>query len=144
MFAVAGCYNCHRVGGEGSSVGPDLTGVGGRFGLKDLLKSIVEPNHEISDQYRQQVFLVDGKAIVGRVTNINNDEVMVCTDMLNPKQTIALRRSAIEEQHAADVSVMPTGLLNTFSVAEIADLLAYLRSGGRRDHPLFSAPAAQP
>ena len=30
---------------------------------------------------------------------------------------------------------MPEGLVNTFTKDEILDLLAYLESGGRKDHP---------
>ena len=32
------------------------------------------------------------------------------------------------------------GLLDTLSEAEILDLLAYLRSGGQPDHPLYETP----
>jgi putative heme-binding domain-containing protein len=130
MFAAANCYNCHRVAGEGSSVGPDLTGVGRRFGAPDILRSIVEPNHEISDQYRQMVFETNGRVIVGRVSNMNNDEVMVSVNMLDPKNETRIRRDEIDEQYPSDASIMPGGLLNTLSQDEILDLLAYLRSAG--------------
>ncbi len=128
MFAAANCYNCHRVAGEGSSVGPDLTGVGRRFGVADILRSIVEPNHEISDQYRQMVFETNGRVIVGRVSNMNRDEVMVAMNMLDPKSETRIRRDEIDEQYPSDTSIMPAGLLNTLSQDEILDLLAYLRS----------------
>jgi putative heme-binding domain-containing protein len=141
MFSAAGCYNCHRIAGEGSSVGPDLTGLGGRFGVRDLLRSIVEPNHTISDQYQQMVFETGGRIIVGRITNISNDKVMVSTDMLDPKKQEALSRADIDDQHPSDTSVMPAGLLNTLSAEEILDLVAFLRSGGNSRHEMFAAPA---
>jgi putative heme-binding domain-containing protein len=129
MFSVAGCYNCHRFAGEGSSVGPDLTGVARRFSVPDILRAIVEPNREISDQYRQTVFETNGRAVVGRVTNLSKDEVFVSTDMLDPKTEVAIRREDIDEQHPSEISVMPEGLLNTLNEGEILDLVAYLRSG---------------
>jgi putative heme-binding domain-containing protein len=143
LFSEAGCYNCHRVAGEGALVGPDLTGLGGRFGLRDVLRAIVEPNHEISDQYRQTTFLVDGKAYVGRLTNISEDGLVVNTDMLDPEKTVTLRRSDIDDQSPSDVSIMPSGLLNTLTAEEVADLTAYLRAGGRRDHALYEAAVAR-
>ncbi|HEX6961254.1 MAG TPA: c-type cytochrome, partial [Lacipirellula sp.] len=139
MFAAAGCYNCHRVAGAGSSIGPDLTGVGGRFGAYDILRSIIEPNHAISDQYQQMVFETNGRIIVGRVTNIHGQDIHVSTNMLDPKSTVSIKRDELDDSYPSDVSVMPTGLLNTLSAEEVLDLLAFLRSGGRADHPLFSA-----
>jgi putative heme-binding domain-containing protein len=138
MFAAAGCYNCHRVGGSGSSIGPDLTGVGGRFGARDLLRSVIEPDHTISDQYQQMVFETNGRIIVGRVTNIHGESIHISTNMLDPKSTVTIKRDELDDQYPSEVSVMPAGLLNTLSADEILDLTAFLRSGGRPDHELFS------
>jgi putative heme-binding domain-containing protein len=139
MFAAAGCYNCHRMAGAGSSIGPDLTGLGGRFGAHDILRSIIEPNHAISDQYQQMVFETNGRIIVGRVTNIHGDRFHVSTNMLDPKSTVTIRRDELDDSYPSDVSVMPSGLLNTLTAEEILDLIAFLRSGGQPDNPLFSA-----
>jgi putative heme-binding domain-containing protein len=141
MFSAATCYNCHRLAGEGSSVGPDLTGVGGRFGVRDIVRSIVDPNREVSDQYRQMVFETNGRVLTGRVTNMNADGVYVSTDMLDPKKEILIRREDIDEQYPSETSLMPEGLLNTLTESEILDLLAYLRSGGVAE-PAKSVPPA--
>jgi putative heme-binding domain-containing protein len=138
MFSAAGCYNCHRVAGSGSSIGPDLTGAGGRFGVRDLLRSIIQPNDVISDQYQQMVFETNGRIIVGRVTNIAGDDIMVSTNMLDPKKTESIPRAELDAQHPSDVSMMPTGLLNTLSANEILDLTAFLRAGGKPNHELFA------
>ncbi len=130
MFSAASCYKCHRVAGEGSTVGPDLTGVGRRFGVRDLLKSIVQPSAAISDQYQQIVYDVGGRTIVGRITNIAADTVSISTDMLDPKAAVDVPRREIDEQHPSPVSVMPEGLLNTLSAEEILDLVAFLRAAG--------------
>ena len=129
IFAAATCYRCHRYRGEGGSVGPDLTAVGRRLNLHDLVAATIEPNRAISDQYRQTVFVTDQQVVVGRIVNVEAKQLIVNTNMLDPSATIPLVRAAIEEQFAADVSAMPSGLLNTFSAAEVADLLAYLRQG---------------
>ena len=142
MFSAAGCYNCHRIAGAGSSIGPDLTGVGGRFGVRDLLRAIVEPNHQISDQYQQMVFETNGRIIVGRITNLSKDQVMVSTNMLDPKKTETIPRSELDDQYPSDISTMPTGLLNTLSTSEILDLTAFLRSGGNQQHEIYGAAAA--
>jgi hypothetical protein len=44
---------------------------------------------------------------------------------------------SIEAIRPSQVSMMPTGLLNTMSDKDVLDLLAYLISAGNPDHPLF-------
>src|SRR5262249_47727671 len=64
LFSTVGCFACHRYHDEGGSVGPDLTGVGGRFSPRDLLESILLPSKEISDQYGAVVIaLNDGRVV---------------------------------------------------------------------------------
>ena len=58
-YAAARCVVCHRFGGDGGATGPDLTQVAGRFGVKDLVESIVEPSKVVSDQYRASIVLTD-------------------------------------------------------------------------------------
>src|SRR5207245_6839918 len=48
LFAEAQCFACHRFDNEGGANGPDLTGTAGRFSVRDLLESIVEPSKVIS------------------------------------------------------------------------------------------------
>jgi putative heme-binding domain-containing protein len=143
MFSAAGCYNCHRVSGAGSSIGPDLTGVGGRFGAGDILRSVIEPNHTISDQYQQMVFETNGRTIVGRVSNIDKANIMVSTNMLDPKKTESIPRDELDDQYPSDVSMMPSKLLNTLTEEEILDLVAFLRSGGKADHEFFRTAEGQ-
>ena len=37
MFSAAACNTCHTIGGEGGSIGPDLTQLGTRFSKRDIL-----------------------------------------------------------------------------------------------------------
>jgi putative heme-binding domain-containing protein len=138
LFAAASCFKCHRFAGEGGIIGPDVTGVGNRFTNEYLLESLIEPSKTVSDQYQASVFVLrDGRTIVGKVANLNGDNLMVITDMLEPGRLTSVNRRQIEEQRASPVSMMPSGLLNTLSRDEILDLLAYLRSGGNADHEVF-------
>jgi cytochrome c551/c552 len=51
LFEAIGCIQCHRVDGRGGSLGPDLSAAGARFGRRDLLTAILEPQAAVSDQY---------------------------------------------------------------------------------------------
>lgn len=140
MFSTAACFRCHRVQGEGGSVGPDLTSVGGRFNHRDLLESMVEPSRVISDQYAQTQFVLkDGRVITGRVINLAGNELRVLTNMFDPSALAEIQRSEIELMQPANSSMMPDALLDRLTEDEILDLVAYLKSGGNPDHPAFAA-----
>ncbi len=144
IFAAAQCYKCHRMGVQGGILGPDLTAAGGRFNVKDLLISIIQPDKEISDQYGATQFLTDdGRVVVGRVVNMNGNALRVMTNMLDPSQLVDVNRESVEATRPSTTSMMPSGLLNTFTPEEIADLVAYLRAGGRSSHPIYKRSVAK-
>lgn len=129
MFAVATCYKCHRVQGDGGIVGPDLTAAGRRFNTHDLLETIVDPSKAISDQYEATVFLMaDGRSIVGRVVNLSGDQYRVQPDMAQPNNLVGVKVGDIEDMAPSKTSPMPTGLLDRLTRDEILDLLAYMKS----------------
>ncbi len=138
MFAVAQCYKCHRFNGQGGIQGPDITGAGNRFNVHDLLVSILEPSKEISDQYQATQFLTeDGQIVVGRVANLNGNDLSILTNMLDPGNFTNLNRKSIVESRPSPLSMMPNGLLDTLTQDEVLDLIAYLRSGGNRESSWF-------
>jgi putative heme-binding domain-containing protein len=138
MFGAANCYACHRFNNEGGAVGPDLSGLGGRFSPRDMLESILDPNKEISDQYAATQFVMnDGKVIIGRIANLAGDDFRVITNMLDPGSMTAVDRKQIDEMFPSKSSMMPTGLFDTLNEDEILDLMAYLLSRGDREHPYF-------
>ena len=138
LFAEAKCYACHRFNSEGGAIGPDLTGVSGRFNAKDLLESLIEPSKTISDQYQAvQILTSDGQTIVGRIVNLSGDNYRVNTDMLNPDNLVGVDRKKIEIMRPSKKSMMPEGLLDVLNKEEALDLIAYLLSRGDADHEMF-------
>lgn len=129
MFRVGQCYKCHRISGEGGSVGPDLTAAGRRFGLSDMMVTLIDPSKEVSDQYRATIFQMDdGRLVTGRIANLSGKTYMVQTNMLDPGNFSQLNTDNILEMKPATVSMMPTGLLDTMTREEVLDLLAYMRN----------------
>ena len=138
LFAAGKCFACHRFDNEGGSNGPDLTGVAGRFSPRDLLESVIDPSKEISDQYAAvEIRTKDERVVTGRIVNLNADDVMVNTDMLNPGSTVKVDRKLIDSMRPSKLSMMPTALLDTFKEDEVLDLMAYMLSRGDRKHAMF-------
>lgn len=55
-YHAAACAACHKMSGDPATVqavlGPDLSGIGGRFDPKAMLESIIHPSRVIADLYR--------------------------------------------------------------------------------------------
>jgi putative heme-binding domain-containing protein len=138
LFGEAKCFACHRFANEGGALAPDLTVVSGRYSARDFLDKILNPSKAVSDQYAATVFtLKDGRVIVGRVVNLQGDNLSIQTDMLSPARLTRLNVKNVEATHLSDVSLMPTGLLDSFHADEILDLMAYVLSRGDRPHAMF-------
>jgi len=138
MFAAGGCFACHRFANEGGMTGPDLTGAGGRYSAHDLLEQIIDPSKEINEQFVPVIVkMKNGDLVTGVVVNMNGDRVTVNTDMFDPNQRVNVKRPEIESIEPSKVSPMPPGLLNLMREDEVMDLLAYILSGGNRNHSTF-------
>jgi putative heme-binding domain-containing protein len=138
MYAAAKCVVCHRFDGDGGSTGPDLSQLAGRFSLKDLCESIVEPSKVISDQYKaSNVTTKQGKTYLGRIVSETKDTIILLTDPEDSTKVVEIKKNDIDTSEPSPVSIMPDGLLKTLNENEVLDLLAYLLSRGDPNHPMF-------
>jgi putative heme-binding domain-containing protein len=130
IFRDALCNRCHRVNVRGAAVGPDLTHVSRRFSRRDILESIVQPSLSVAENFRVETVLTeDGKTYTGRVINegdYRSEKLTLQLDALQPDKIVTLDKKEISEHRTLPVSPMPNGLLDTFTLEEIRDLLAYL------------------
>ncbi len=123
LFAKANCAACHN-GAQAS--GPSLEGVGKRFGRDDLLTAILDPNRDVSPRYRTtRVTTQEDKVYEGIVIYEATDGVILQT---GADATVRIAGKEILSVKPGTQSLMPTGLLDEFKPAEIADLIAYLKA----------------
>ena len=138
IFNTAQCILCHRYGDQGGAAGPDLTTVATRFKRQDILESITEPSKVVSEQYMNAFLkLADGSVVVGRITEETSDKALVQPNPFD-KATIAIAKAQIKSRELSKMSLMPEGLLNTYTQEEFLDLLAFLESMGDSKHPDFN------
>jgi len=129
VFEQATCSRCHNIGSGEKKLGPDLTEVTKRFRGSKLLTQIVRPSAEIHKDYKTQMILGDdGKLRTGLVIQETDEEVHLVPNLLKPEKVELIEKTSIEERKTADISTMPTGLLDTFTESEIYDLLAFIQS----------------
>jgi putative heme-binding domain-containing protein len=131
-FTRLACAQCHKLGQEGNSYGPNLSDVFKRYSndRAQVLRQILEPSLVISNRYVNYQFeLKDGDTVLGMIVKEDGDSVTVQT---GPSDALVqtIRKADIKERQPQAASAMPLGLLSTLSKEQIFDLLAYLESGG--------------
>lgn len=124
VWTKANCNDCHKMGGKGAAVGPDLSSISRRFTRHEALESILYPSHVISDQYAsQKVLTTSGEVYVGLVSKASNGLLRVLRSDLTQ---LTVPDEDIEEITTSKVSMMPSGLLEKLSAEEVRDLLCYM------------------
>lgn len=118
------CANCHTLFGEGGKVGPELTG-SNRANLDYLLENIVDPSALVAREFRvSAITLNDGRTLTGVVLESTPQVMYVQTQ----NERVAVPRSEVDEVLQTNSSLMPEGLLQGLSDAEVRQLLAYASS----------------
>ena len=136
-FNQVGCGQCHKFAGEGGSVGPELSGVGSRLSVHDLLETIVLPSKVIAEGYAAtEIETTSGEIVTGRIVR-EDDQTVVVLPQSAIADTTRLRKDDIRRRQLSKVSNMPSGMLNTLQTNQILDLLAYLISDGNSNHVAF-------
>src|SRR5262249_43495099 len=114
------------------------TAISSRFSRRDILESILEPSKVISEQFQNTIVrLKSGDAVEGRVVEETADRIVIQPNQLLPDKT-TIRKADIKSRGPSKLSPMPESLVDVLTRDEILDMIAYLESGGRRDHPDFA------
>ena len=134
LFKEALCARCHRVGLRGAAVGPDLTHVSRRFSRKDVLESVLFPSKSVAENYRlEAITTLAGQVHTGRIIpegDYRSENIRLSIDPLDASQVVEIDKQDIDQHAPSPASPMPSGLLDTLTIEEVRDLLAFLESGG--------------
>jgi putative heme-binding domain-containing protein len=126
--AELGCMQCHALGGAGGKVGPDLSGIGTSAQLDYLVESVILPSKVVREGYTTAVVsTVDGKTYSGVIQRESPSE-LVLRDPVRDEIVIPVKE--IDEKRIGG-SLMPEGLDQTLTDAELADLVRFLSELGR-------------
>jgi putative heme-binding domain-containing protein len=116
------CASCHKLGEDGTRLGPDLTG-SGKNGINYYLENIIDPNAVIGTDFQMTVVETkDGDLISGLLINESPDAITLRTTASEEK----IAKSNIARRQLSDKSLMPEGLLDTLGDREKIELLKYL------------------
>ena len=120
------CGACHKLYGEGGTLGPDLTG-SNRSNLNWLLFNVLEPNAEVQDAYKMVVITTrDGRTYSGSVVGETGRQVTL--RVAGREAPVVVSKAEIQSREATAVSMMPPGLLDPLEDKEVIDLVGYLKT----------------
>jgi cytochrome c oxidase cbb3-type subunit III len=124
VYEKSGCANCHSIDKQGGSLGPDLTDIGRRRGLKFLTESMIKPDADIPINYRGvQIVLKSGQTVSGIRLNFDDLSIQLRDTRDNLRSFL---RENIQDIRYDKPSLMPT--YASMNQKNLDDVIAYLNS----------------
>lgn len=126
LYLRAGCIACHTVQADEPPKGPILSAVAKIYDRAALTESILKPNAKMAQGFESTwIKTKKGEQLEGFVTREGGDNL----DLRNiAGQTVLVEKADIAERGHREQSMMPEGLMNAFTPAELANLLAWMES----------------
>jgi quinoprotein glucose dehydrogenase len=119
------CLKCHRVGTQGSRLGPDLTDIANQRTLEDLQKSVTDPSPEARPQNQlYRVVTKDGATVTGKIMNQDTSSVQMLD---SNERLVSYQKSNLRSFGPVQPPPMPS-YRGKLSDEELTDLIAYLVS----------------
>lgn len=122
------CAKCHQIRGEGTKIGPDLTGMAVHPKI-ELLTHILDPSRSVEGNFRTySILLNDGRVLNGMLAAETRTSIEII-DTEGKKHPLA--RADVDELTASPKSLMPEGFEKQMTPDELANLLEFLTLKGK-------------
>lgn len=129
--SALGCAACHSVDGSPGKVGPNLSALGTAQTVEYVLGAMIDPQKEVKEGFVAfEIVTLHGDTYQGYLQGETDDEIVILDHLTG--QPVRLSPGQIADRRQLG-SLMPSGLLDSLSRAEIRDLTAYLSQLGRRE-----------
>jgi len=127
--AASQCKNCHRVQGQGGTLGPDLSEIAKRYQRHELLESLLEPSKKIDPKFATHTLLTSaGQVYTGILVEKSDSHVVLNVLRGTESELLRLPVAEMEDLQPQPVSLMPDRLLRELTPQQAADLLEFLWS----------------
>lgn len=120
------CSACHRHGGRGGQVGPDLTNLADGSSRAKIIESILDPSREVAPHYQPMILQIDdGKTHVGlRLPKGGDDGKEYYADSAGRR--FELESKSVVLRQPSPISLMPAGLEKSLTVEDLRNLVTFL------------------
>jgi hypothetical protein len=122
---LTACAKCHRVGGRGGQVGPDLSVIARSSDRAKLVASILEPSKDMAPKFVPHVVNTnDGDVHIGLLMSKAPDGAITLATAA--AETVTIPSDQIAEHRRQTTSLMPDEVENAMTVKDFRDLIKYL------------------
>ena len=124
----AQCAKCHLYAGEGTNIGPDLTGMA-VHPKEELLIAILDPSRSVEGNFKAwRVVTTDDRTVIG----ILGAQTATSVEIIDgDAKRHALAKEDIASMKETDKSLMPEGFEKVMKPEELIDLLEFLTQKGK-------------
>jgi putative membrane-bound dehydrogenase-like protein len=124
------CVVCHRIGEKGVDFAPALSEIGSKLAKEAIYDAIINPNSGLSMGFETTLLETrDGVTAVGIVRSETSDEIVLA---LPGGTSNKFARNQITRREKLTTSLMPSGLNQALTQADLTDLVEYLSSLGKK------------
>ena len=126
------CHSCHSLQGEGTPIGPDLSKLAGKA-PKELLLSIILARETKDPRFATVTLaLRNGDKIVGVKKEEDTDSTQIYDTTELPAVLRTIQKADIAKLETSDESVMPKDYASIYTMKQLLDLVAFLKSSELR------------
>lgn len=119
------CSTCHKQGGIGHEVGPNLASLTTRT-PESLYSAILDPSAAVETKYLNFVVATkSGRSVVGLLSTETGSSITV---LGADGKSESILRTEIEELRSTGKSLMPDGIEKDFTQQDLADVIEFVRT----------------
>lgn len=122
------CSNCHALAGAGGGIGPELSALGSSSPPDYIITSIMTPEQSIKEEYQTIVVLTDDGQVFQGILVDKDENRLILKEATGQTRTVPA--DEIEDSREGG-SLMPKGLPNMMTRAEMVDLIRFLSELGK-------------
>ena len=117
---------CHKLGGEGAKIGPELDGIGIR-GATRIMEDLLRPNRNVDQAFRTTTLITTNGLPVSGLLVREDGKVLVLVDSLGEReQRISIDEIEPATRHVSAMSPMPSNLRDAIPESDFYHLIGYL------------------
>jgi len=125
LFEKLSCNKCHTIAKNEPLKGPFLGDITTRYGSPEIIESILRPSAKIAQGFTTvTVQIRDGTEYEGFIVRESGDTL----ELRNLAGPVVIPKKEIAQRGTRKTSVMPEGLFDQSPPADLASMLAYLKS----------------
>lgn len=122
IFA-ANCAACHRIGGKGGLIGPQLDGIGTR-GVERLCEDILDPNRNVDAHFHLHTLTMKDGSVMSGFLKGEAGQVLILADAAGQEHRVS--KTDLTKDDVMPMSLMPPAFGQIIPEADFASLLGWL------------------